>query len=202
MLGSMLLVIGGVPPATAADAPSREYPIKAAFIYNFVQFVQWPGEAFAAPEDPLVIAVYGQDPFNGALEQAVAGKRVEGHALVVRHFATLEDVGACHVLFISSADADQFPAVRQRLGAHAPVLTIGEAERFPWDGGIIRFIMQNNKVHFEVNLDAANAAGLKISSKLLRLARIFNGGGNHPSSDGPESTEPAARPADGPPSQE
>jgi len=79
---------------------------------------------------------------------------------------------------------------------------IGEAERFPWDGGIIRFIMQNNKVHFEVNLDAANAAGLKISSKLLRLARIFNGGGNHPSSDGPESTEPAARPADGPPSQE
>jgi hypothetical protein len=160
--------------AASGDGPSQagEYALKAAFIYNFAQFVEWPADSFDACDSPIVIAVVGDDPFRGGLERAVSDKRVRDHPFVVRYLRDDQPIDACHIAYIGTGDPrrrqSQLNALRGR-----PVLTIGEADRFLHDGGIIRFFIENNKVRFEVNLQAAERAGLKISSKLLKLARIY-----------------------------
>jgi hypothetical protein len=168
-------VIGVVlawPAAEARAEPSREYAVKAAFIYNFAQFTQWPAEAFAAPDAPFVIGIVGDDPFDGALDKAVAGKNVAGHPMRVKRLATVAEVGECALIFVPAA---QDARVGEVLSAAAdkPILTVGETDNFPWAGGIIRFLTEENKVRFEINPDAAERARLRISSKLMKLARIF-----------------------------
>lgn len=164
----------GPRPACAADAPSREYQVKAAFVAKFVQFVDWPAGTLAKQGDPLVIAVVadadGRDPFNGALEQLVNGKSANGHPLKVRH-VTPDNVGDCHALFVpASQDAHAEQALKAVAGHN--VLTVGETDAFPHAGGQITFYLDDNKVRFEINPDAAKAAGVTISAKLLALARI------------------------------
>lgn len=159
-------------PAARADEPSREYQIKAAFIYNFVQFVEWPQNAFASDSSPITIGVVGGNPFGDVLERAVAGKVIGGRSLAVQYFADARDLGPCQVLFVNSSDTGFMHAIHEKLKGK-DVLSIGESDQFPWTGGIIRFYDEDNKVRFEINLDAATEAHLKISSKLLRLARIF-----------------------------
>jgi len=159
--------------ADAARAePSREYAVKAAFIYNFAQFTQWPADAFASPDSAFVIGVIGGDPFDGALEKAVAGKTIAGHPMVVKPVDNVADVGACALVFVP---ASQEARVSEVLGAvgDKPILTVGETDNFPWAGGVIRFVTEDNKVRFEINSDAADKARLRISSKLMKLARIF-----------------------------
>jgi hypothetical protein len=159
--------------ATArADEPSREYQVKAAFIYNFVQFVKWPKNAFSSDSDPITIGVVGGNPFGDALVRAVSGKVVGGRALVVRYFSDAHDLEACQVLFVNSSDEALMQAIHDKL-KDKTMLSIGETDEFLSHGGIIRFYDQDNKVRFEINVDAAEAARLKISSKLLRLAKIF-----------------------------
>ena len=155
-----------------ADAPSREYKVKAAFIYNFAQFVQWPDSSFVSSDAPITIGVIGSDPFNGALEQAVAGKRVGDRAVQIQHFDSLYQIAACHILFVSATDDETLGKITEKV-RHQPVLTIGENESFPWAGGCIRFFTEDNKMRFEINLEAADTAKLKISSKLIRLGKIF-----------------------------
>lgn len=155
-----------------ADGPKSEYEVKAAFIYNFARFVEWPADAFASGDAPLVIGVVGDDPFRGALDRAVKDKSVEGHALQVRHFATADDVQRCHILFVPAAVSDQTDHILQRAGSNG-VLSVGETDTFTPAGGVIRFYLDDNKIHFEVNLDAAEQARLKLSAKLLKLARIY-----------------------------
>jgi hypothetical protein len=158
----------------AAEGPSQagEYQLKAAFIYNFAQFVEWPANSFEAPDSPIVIGVVGDDPFHGALERAVSGKRVQDHPLIVHHVQFDEPLTACHIVYFSSADDRRLQSYLV-VTRGKPVLTIGEADRFLQYGGIIRFFLENNKIRFEVNVQAAQQAGLKISSKLLKLARIY-----------------------------
>jgi YfiR/HmsC-like len=155
-----------------ADEPSREYQIKAAFIYNFVQFVEWPASAFQSDSSPITIGILGDNPFGDVLEHVVQGKTVNGRSLVVRYFSRIEDAERCQVLFVNSADQGLLSALHDQLKDKS-VLTIGEAEQFLWTGGVIRFYTEDNKVRFEINLEAAQQARLKISSKLLRLAKIF-----------------------------
>jgi hypothetical protein len=160
-------------PTARADEPSREYQVKAAFIYNFVQFVEWPQTAFSSDSDPITIGVVGGNPFGDALERAVSGKVIGGRSLTVKYFADARDLGPCQVLFVNSSDADFMQAIHEKLKGKS-VLSIGEPEQFPWTGGVIRFYEEDNRVRFEINLEAAEAARLKISSKLLRLAKIFS----------------------------
>lgn len=168
-------LLAGLRPSAAADAVSREYQVKAAFLAKFVQFVEWPAGSVPKAGDPLVIAVVadadGHDPFNGALEQLVNGKAVNGHPVKVRHVAP-DNVGDCHALFVP---ASQDARVEQALKAVAGhnVLTVGETDAFPHAGGQITFYLDDNRVRFEINPDAAKAAGVTISAKLLALARIF-----------------------------
>lgn len=168
-----LLVLGllGSTLGTQVQAQSpNEYQVKAAFLYNFAKFVDWPAEAFTDSNAPLVIGVIGDDPFGGALDQAVSGKSIGGHWLNVRRLKWGQDLRSCHILYISSSERRRLPQIIQSLRG-ASVLTVGDVEEFNQQGGIINFILESNKVRFEINSRAADQARLRISSKLLALAK-------------------------------
>lgn len=156
-----------------AEEPSREYLVKAAFIFYFTQFVQWPDSAFQGPDDVFIVALVGDDPFNGALERALAGKTVGSHRVVSRHFDNAAAIGACQILFVPSAEDREFASIAGKLG-NKPVLTVGETEGFPGMGGDVSFFAEGKKIRFEINIEAMNEGGLKVSAKLAKLARIFH----------------------------
>lgn len=148
----------------------NEYQVKAAFLYNFAKFVDWPAEAFAGSSAPLVIGVIGDDPFGGSLDQAINGKTINGRPLVVRRLKWSQDLRSCHIIFISSSERQRLPQVIHSLRG-ASVLTVGDMGQFNQQGGIINFILEANKVRFEINSRGADQARLRISSKLLSLAK-------------------------------
>lgn len=149
--------------APAADVP-LEYRVKAAYLFNFTKFVEWPEEALP-PEGQITICVAGTDPFGGALIETVRGESVDGHALAAR---TVTDVAGCHVLFVP-ADVPAAPLLGET--RTRPVLTVGESPGFLEQGGIVNFILHDGKVRFQISHDAATRAQLRISSRLLRLSR-------------------------------
>jgi hypothetical protein len=166
--GALLFLLAlGVPAAT----PSREYQVKAVFLFNFTQFVEWPPAAFADAQAPLVIGVVGNDPFDGFLDETVGGEKSDGHPLTVRRFQPGDDVTGCQVLFISRSLAGKIGEVLAQLKGRN-ILTVSDADSFARFGGMIRFVTVNNKIRLRINLDAAKAAGLTLSSKLLRPADI------------------------------
>jgi hypothetical protein len=171
LLLALAAVLGLALPCGAYE-PSQEYKVKAAFIFNFAKFIEWPREVFSSADAPFVIAVVGADPFNGALEQAVAGKRVGTRGVEIRHFDSVDKIGPCQILFVPTTDDNsQVQIIRKVENDH--VLTVGESDNFSSNGGSFRFFTEDNKMRFEVNTDATDRAQLKISSKLLKLARIF-----------------------------
>jgi len=166
---AVLLAVG---PLHAQDPPKApEYRIKAAFLYNFTLYTEWPASAFNQPDSPIVVAVVGEDPFGKELDAAVRGKTVRGRTIEVRRFGRAGDVEACHLLFLTDSLAKDLPQILGKVSDGGP-LTVGETEDFTRAGGVIRFFVEENKVRFEVNTDAAARARLKLSSKLLQLARI------------------------------
>ena len=152
---------------------SAEYRVKAGFLFNFPQFVEWPESAFLTPQDPIVIGVLGDDPFGDYLDELVRGEKIGRRAVVVRRFARVEAVSACQILYLGREQRLQ-PAPPLTGLAGRSILTVGESEGFERSGGIIRFSIENGKVRLRVNASAAKASGLAISSKLLRLSTIVN----------------------------
>ena len=150
---------------------SSEYLIKAGFIYNFANLVQWPSNAFAQPDSPIVIGILGEDPFGTILDRVLEGKKVNGRAFRVKRLRAVPDLKECHIVFVSSSEMSRL-AEAIHLVKGMPILTIGEIPGFARRGGIINLILEDNKVHFEVNVEAAKEADLNISSRLLALARI------------------------------
>ena len=155
----------------AAESVAGEYEIKAAFLYNFALFVEWP--ATAAPDSPdvFVIGVLGTDPFGRILDEIAATKTVGNKRIVIRRFATLDDYTPCHILFVGVSERARTEAVIEKLGDE-PVLLVSEIGQFAQAGGTVNLVVDDNKVRFEISQTAAEHAGLKISSKLLRLARL------------------------------
>jgi hypothetical protein len=158
-------------PARADATP--EYDVKAAFLFNFTKFVEWPAENFPADDAPIVIAVLGRNPFGQELENLVRDRFVDTRPIVVRFLTTVEQAQApgmiFHVLFIAAGEEAKFASVlaaRSRPG----VLTVGESDRFGTLGGMINFVVLENRVRFEINRAAATAAGLKLSAQLQKLA--------------------------------
>jgi hypothetical protein len=156
--------------STAVQAQSNEYQVKAAFLYNFAKFIDWPTEVFGDSNAPLVIGVVGDDPFGGALDQAINGKSIGGHALTVRRLRWGQDLRSCQILYISSSERKHLSQIIQSLRG-ASVLTVSDMDQFNQQGGIINFILEASRVRFEINSRGANQAGLRISSKLLALAK-------------------------------
>ena len=156
---------------TASSSDSSEYLIKAGFTYNFAKLIQWPANVFPQSDSPIVIGVLGVDPFGGTLDATLSGKTVNGRGLVVKHLKWGSELKDCNILFVSSSETlhmDELFRVIKGL----PILTIGETPNFALRGGIINFILEDEKVHFEVNVEAAKQADISISSRLLTLARI------------------------------
>jgi hypothetical protein len=150
-------------------AQPTEYQIKAAFIYNFARFVDWPTQAFADETSPMTVGVLGENVFGDNLQQAISGKTIKGHALQFRQFDSVTDATNCQVLFISSSEKSHLSKILARLRGTS-VLTVSETDDFIGDGGMINLEIVDQKVRFEINNDAAKKAGLTISSKLLSLA--------------------------------
>jgi len=161
-------------PARAQIGATSEYQLKAVFLFNFAQFVEWPESAFASPDSPLVIGVIGQDPFGPVLDEILAGEKIGTHPLVAARYKRVEDAVSCHILFVSKSEDARLREIVTHLQGR-PVLTVGDLENFAQRGGIIRFMPEKNRIRLKVNLDVARAAGLKLSSKLLRPAEIVTG---------------------------
>jgi hypothetical protein len=159
-----------------AQAPT-EYEVKAVFLFNFSQFVDWPATAFADGRSPLSICVLGSDPFGATLDEIVRGETVNGRTLAVRRYQSLDRVRGCHILFIDRSQDAQLEAILAALRGRS-VLTVGDFEGFTRRGGMIRFVTVGNKIRLRINLAAAQAANLTISSKLLRPAQIVGPGPN------------------------
>lgn len=165
---SLGLLLAAVPGHAQSPAPS-EYKLKAAFLFNFAKFIDWPAEAFADDKSPFVIGVLGDNPFGNELEQTVAGKKVNDHPITIQSFRAAAETTNCHILFISTAEKKRLPEIIQALRGTS-VLTVGETEQFIEAGGMINFVLEAGKIRFQINDDAAKAARLKISSKLMSLA--------------------------------
>jgi hypothetical protein len=151
---------------------SREYQLKAAFLYNFTQFVEWP-EGSLPENTPFVIGILGNDPFGNYLDELVNGESVNGHPLIVQRFASIDEIKTCHILFINVSDKGKLQEILKSLKSQN-VLTVGDATHFSRNGGIVRFYTEDNKTRIHINLEAAKQAELTISTKLLRLAGIVD----------------------------
>ncbi len=167
LLMGILLTPGG---ANAQETAPSEYQVKAAFLFNFAKFIQWPEEAFANAQSPLFIGVLGQNAFGENLERTVREKTLNGRFLTIQECRTLEEAKKCHVLFISNSEKMRLREIFFELsGTH--VLTVGEMDNFVESGGMISFFREGNKIRFEIKDETAKKAGLKIDSKLLGLAK-------------------------------
>ena len=169
----LLLLLAAVGPrqACAQPAASKEYQVKAAFLLNFVQFIQWPAAAFPAPDAPIIVGVLGDDPFGAALEQTFQDELVQGRKLVVKRSRQKEELKTCHLVFVCNSEKDQLAEILASLN-DAPIVTVGDIDQFAERGGIIGFFLDGNKIRFAINSNAAQRKGLRISSQLLKRAKI------------------------------
>jgi hypothetical protein len=176
-LGILTLALAPV-SRTSADTRTRlarAEDLKAVFLLNFAQFVEWPTNAFPDETAPFVIGVLGENPFGKSLDAIVANETVHNHKIVTRYYHDLRDITSCHILFIASSESAYLDHIFDSLKGRS-ILTVGETDDFSTRAGMIRFFIVQNKLHLGVNLEAAQAAQLVISSKLLRLAEIVNAG--------------------------
>jgi len=169
-----LLPAGFLSFARGETQPAPEYAVKAAFLFNFAKFVEWPDDAFADPASPLVLCVVGEDPFGDAL-RSLKGKIVNGRPLAIRYLTTIEELDRCHLLFVCPSEKPVLSKILQTTKGRS-ILTVGDMEGFTQDGGIINLVKEESRIGIEVNLEAAQRTRLKISSKLLALAKIVKPG--------------------------
>jgi hypothetical protein len=162
-------------PILAVGAPT-EYQVKAVFLFNFSQFVEWPAQSLGSAATPFSICIVGEDRFGMELDAAVRGENVQGHPFVVKRFAHPAAIeSSCHIVFIDNSEASQLDSITGALGGHA-VLTVTDIEHSAERGAIIQFTNDRNRLRLRINVAAAKSAGLTISSKLLRPAEIIGEG--------------------------
>lgn len=173
---ALLMQMMGATESGHAEDQTEEYRVKAAFLFHFAQLVDWPAEALGDEKNPLTLCTVGKDPFRGDLETMLQGKVIGARSLRVLHIKDGQEIQGCQVLFVSSSERAQIPLIIAGLKDGA-VLTVGETEDFVGQGGMIGFCLEGNKIRFEINVEAAQRAKIKISSRLLLLAKSVVG--NH-----------------------
>lgn len=161
-------------PARAEDPP-REYQVKAAFLFNFAQFVDWPDSAFPDATAPIVIAVLGKNPFGDYLDNLVRDEHIGERALVVRLCSRIDELAGCHLVLISRSETRELETILAKLKGQ-PLLTVGDADTFTRAGGMVRFAIEGGKTRLRINVEAAKASQLTISSKVLRPDTIVTSG--------------------------
>lgn len=164
-------VLAAAAPLRAEQVDTVAMSIQAAYLYQFTRFVEWPAADAASTLD---ICVVGRDPFGAILDQAVQGRHVGGRRVTVVRLPDAEGAAACNLLFLPAGEAARLPEL-QRMVRNGPVLLVGDGPRFAQSGGMIGFFRDADRIKFEVNPSAAEAAGLRISSRLLGIARVVGG---------------------------
>jgi hypothetical protein len=165
----------------ADTSASKEYQIKAAFLFNFAQFVEWPSNTFTNADMPFTIGILGDDPFGKALDETVQGETIQTHKLVIRRSRQLEDLDGCQLIFVAKSEKGKLGEILPKLQSWK-ILTVSEMQGFANRGGVINFYVEGNKVRFEINLATAQREGLKISSQLLSVGKIVE---TEPAKEGP-----------------
>jgi hypothetical protein len=172
------LLLGAAMARAQPEPPSplspTEYEVKAAFLYNFTRFVEWPPEALRDPGAPFVIAIVGHDPFGAVIDETVAGKTAGGRPIEVRRVPRVEEARDAQIVFVSSSERSNLSGILKELDRPG-ILTVGDTDGFAMRGGAINFTLQARKVRFEINPIVAEQAGLKVSSQLLKLATLVAG---------------------------
>jgi len=161
------------PPLDSSSPMLTEYHVKAAYLLNFSKFVTWPEDSFAGPDAPFRISVLGEDPFGDVLDRTILGKTLGGRGFRIERLQNRDEVPACHILFICASEETHYKEIFNMLSKRS-ILTVGEGEDFTAMGGMIGFVKKSRKIRFAINNKAAGRAELKISSKLLRLARTHD----------------------------
>lgn len=157
--------------APSCQAALQEYQVKAVFLFNFTQFIDWPATTFRDAATPITICILGDDPFGSFLDDAVHGERVGNRTLVVRRLGHGDDVAGCQIAFISSSESARLDETIRHLDT-LPVLTVSDVRGFGEHGGMVAFVTADNHVRLRINLDAVRTVGLSVSSKLLRVAEV------------------------------
>ena len=161
---------------SAEGPPPSEDQVKAAILFNLTKYVDWPAQSFANTNSPLILGILGEDNFGDDFRRMVEQKSINGRKLLVRHLASSEGAQAVHLLFISASEAGHLDHIFATL-AHRSVLTVGESREFAAHSGIIAFEVAQRRLRLRINLAAASAASLTISSQLLRQAVIVGAAG-------------------------
>jgi YfiR/HmsC-like len=160
--------------AAGQATPSGEYAVKAAFLFHFAEFVEWPVEAFHDASTPITYCTTGEDPFRGALDDSLRAKVVGNRGVRVKHLKEGDSTKDCQILFIGAAESKRTTSILANVKGSA-VLTVGESPNFAESGGMIEFCREANKIRFDINLAAVGAAKLKMSARLLTLAKTVIG---------------------------
>jgi YfiR/HmsC-like len=168
-----LVSLSGAPLAWAQATPPTEYQLKAAFLFNFAKFIDWPASSFASAQSPFSICILGKDPFGQAIDDALQGKSIGDRPVVIVRVKNVTQSTHCQIVFAANSEAANLRGILAGLRG-ANVLAVGESEGFAAAGGTIQFTIEENHVRFLINTDAAERAGLKFSSKLLALAKIVH----------------------------
>jgi len=170
MLAAVCVACAVLPLLAEGQQPrASEYQVKAAYLFNFSRFVSWPAQGSGDASAPFSICVMGKDPFGQVLDATVAGENIGGKSVVARRLAQAEQASNCRVLFISSSEESRLREILAALDK-ASVLTVSDIAHFAERGGMIQFVLQDNRVRFEVNLASATGAKLTLSSELLKVA--------------------------------
>jgi hypothetical protein len=173
----MMSVLGLSSVARAQTSPPSDYQLKAAFLFNFAKFIDWPGSSFASPQSPFAICILGQDPFGVVLDDTLKGKTIGGRTIALRRLKDKTESPRCQMVFVSSSESAHLPEIIGSLWG-ANVLLVGESTGFAAAGGTIELTLEDNHIRFAINTDAADRSGLTVSSKLLALAKIVHDEGH------------------------
>jgi hypothetical protein len=171
---ALVAACGLAPRAILAAQNATTAEVKAAFLYNFARFTEWPTDAFIEASAPFVIGVAGDEGLRQTVDQLTHGKAIGGRSLRTRNIKDPADVAAVQILFIGGASASRAPELLKEAGRQ-PVLTVGDADQFCERGGMIAFLIEQNRVRFEIHVVATEQARLKVSSRVLTLARAIHG---------------------------
>lgn len=168
-----LLSLASVTPARGQANPSVEYQVKAAFVFSFVKFIEWPSDTFESINGPIILCVFGYNPLGSALDDIIRGKTINGRAVVPRRINELPDLKSCQLVFVSRVEYKHLSELLNSLEGSS-ALVVGESDGFAKRGGGIEFFLEDNKLRFAVNVDAIQRARIAVDSKLLSLAKIVH----------------------------
>lgn len=172
MLLAIFCAVETAPPGFAQA--SREYDLKAALMFNFTQFVEWPASTFRSPDAPFIIGILGRDPFGNVIDDLVRTESCGMHRIQVVRYRRVEDIDSCQMLFIPESERNRLPRILAAVKGR-PILTVSDIEGFALRGGMMRLWKQpDGRIHLRINLNEVKAAGLMVSSKLLRVAEVVS----------------------------